>query len=207
MSQNRRWSVDVGSPTKHYLNEEDLLVDSFRLAVSVFDSGFKPDFIVGIWRGGSSIGIYVQECLQFLGFKTDHISIRTSYEGLQSYAETINKPETIRVHGLQYLFENLNHQDNLLIVDDVFSSGHNIEAVIRRLTQKCKRNMPADVRIAVPYYKPTKNQTGRVPDYFLHTTESWLVLPYELQGLRLEDIELHKPEAAAIVKTALEATK
>ena len=41
----------MGSPTKHYLNEEDLLVDSFRLAVSVFDSGFKPDFIVGIWRG------------------------------------------------------------------------------------------------------------------------------------------------------------
>ena len=67
--------------------------------------------------------------------------------------------------------------------------------------------MPADTRIAVPYYKPTKNQTGRVPDYFLHTTESWLVLPYELQGLRLEDIELNKPEAAAILKTALEATK
>ena len=101
------------SPTKQYVNEEDLLVDSFRLAVTVFDSGFKPDFIVGIWRGGSSIGIYVQECLQFLGYKTDHISIRTSYQGVQSYEDTISKPETIRVHGLQYLFENLNHQDNL----------------------------------------------------------------------------------------------
>ncbi|MAE26661.1 MAG: hypoxanthine phosphoribosyltransferase, partial [Pedosphaera sp.] len=111
------------------------------------------------------------------------------------------------VHGLQYLFENLNHQDNLLIVDDVFSSGQNIEAVIRRLTQKCKRNMPGDVRIAVPYYKPTKNQTGRVPDYYRHTTESWLVLPYELQGLCLEDIKLHKPEAAAILKTALGASE
>ena len=195
------------SPTKKYVNEEGLLVDSFRLAVSVFDSGFKPDFIVGIWRGGSSIGIYVQECLQFLGFKTDHISIRTSYQGVQSYADTISKPETIRVHGLQYLFENLNHQDNLLIVDDVFSSGQNIEAVIRRLTQQCKRNMPVDVRIAVPYYKPTRNQTGRVPDYYLHTTESWLVLPYELQGLRLEDIEQHKPEAAAILKTTLGASE
>ena len=157
--------MEVGSPSKHYLNEEDLLVDSFRLAVSVFDSGFKPDFIVGIWRGGSSIGIYVQECLQFLGFKTDHISIRTSYEGLQSYAETISKPETIRVHGLQYLFENLNHQDNLLIVDDVFSSGHNIEAVIRRLTQKCKRNMPADVGSQFP----TTSQPKTKPVGFLTT--------------------------------------
>ena len=195
------------SPPKQYLNEEDLLIDSFRLAATVFDSGFKPDFIVGIWRGGSSIGIYVQECLQFLGFKTDHISIRTSYQGVQSYADTISKPETIRVHGLQYLFENLNHQDNLLIVDDVFSSGQNIEAVIKRLTQQCKRNMPVDVRIAVPYYKPTKNHPGRVPDYYLHTTENWLVLPYELQGLCLEDIKLHKPEAAAILKTALSASE
>ena len=111
------------------------------------------------------------------------------------------------MHGLQYVFENLNHQDNLLIVDDVFSSGQNIEAVIRRLTQQCKRNMPADVRIAVPYYKPTKNQTGRAPDYYLHTTESWLVLPYELQGLCLKDIKLHKPEAAAILKTTLGASE
>ena len=80
----------MGSPSKHYLNEEDLVVDSFRLAVSVFDSGFKPDFIVGIWRGGSSIGIYVQECLQFLGFKTDHISIRTSYEGLHCERQNLS---------------------------------------------------------------------------------------------------------------------
>ena len=65
--------------------------------------------------------------------------------------------------------------------------------------------MPADVRIAVPYRKPTKNQTGRVPDYYLYTTETWLVLPYELQGLCLEDIKPHKPEAAAILKTALGA--
>ncbi len=192
---------------KRFIEEEELLEEGFRLAVDIFDSGFRPDFIVGIWRGGSTVGIYVQECLQYLGVNTDHIAIRTSYRGQPSYRELIDNPERIRVHGLQYLFENLNHQDNLLIVDDVFSSGHNIEAVIRRLTQKCKRNMPADVRIAVPYYKPTKNQTGRVPDYFLHTTESWLVLPYELQGLRLEDIELHKPEAAAILKTAQEATK
>ena len=189
---------------KQYIDEEGLLVDSFRLAVTIFDSGFEPDFIVGIWRGGSSIGIYVQECLQFLGIKTDHIAIRTSYEGVQSYQATINRPETIRVHGLQYLFENLNHSDNLLIVDDVFSSGHNIEAVIRRLDQKCKRNMPADVRIAVPYYKPGKNQTGRVPNYFLHTTENWLVLPYELQGLCEEDIARHKPDVADILQTALE---
>ena len=66
---------------KRFIAEQDLLEDSYRLAVQIFDSGFRPDFIVGVWRGGSTVGIYVQECLQYLGVETDHIAIRTSYRG------------------------------------------------------------------------------------------------------------------------------
>lgn len=188
---------------KQFIEEQALLEDAFRLAVNIFDSGFRPDFIVGIWRGGSTVGIYVQECLQYLGVKTDHIAIRTSYRGQPSYGEMIENPESIRVHGLQYLFENLNREDKLLIVDDVLSSGYNVEAVINRLTRKCKRNMPEEVRVAVPYFKPGKNLSGRKPDYFLHTTEDWLVLPYELQGLTPEEISAHKPEVKTMIDAAL----
>lgn len=189
---------------KQFIEEQALLEDAFRLAVNIFDSGFRPDFIVGIWRGGSTVGIYVQECLQYLGVKTDHIAIRTSYRGQPSYGEMIENPESIRVHGLQYLFENLNREDRLLIVDDVFSSGYNVEAVINRLSRKCKRNMPEEVRVAVPYFKPGKNLSGRKPDYFLHTTEDWLVLPYELQGLSTEEIADYKPDVAPLIREALQ---
>ena len=189
---------------KQFIEEQALLEDAFRLAVNIFDSDFRPDFIVGIWRGGSTVGIYVQECLQYLGVKTDHIAIRTSYRGQPSYGELIENPENIRVHGLQYLFENLNREDKLLIVDDVFSSGYNVEAVINRLTRKCKRNMPEEVRVAVPYFKPVKNLSGRKPDYFLHTTEDWLVLPYELQGLSTEEIAEYKPDVAPLIREALQ---
>ena len=189
---------------KQFIEEQALLEDAFRLAVNIFDSGFRPDFIVGIWRGGSTVGIYVQECLQYLGVKTDHIAIRTSYRGQPSYGEMIEHPENIRVHGLQYLFENLNREDKLLIVDDVFSSGYNVEAVIDRLTRKCKRNMPEEVRVAVPFFKPGKNLSGREPDYFLHTTEDWLVLPYELQGLSTEEIAEYKPDVAPLIREALQ---
>ena len=189
---------------KQFIEEQALLEDAFRLAVKIFDSGFRPDFIVGIWRGGSTVGIYVQECLQYLDVKTDHIAIRTSYRGQPSYGELIENPESIRVHGLQYLFENLNREDKLLIVDDVFSSGYNVEAVINRLTRKCKRNMPEEVRVAVPYFKPVKNLSGRKPDYFLHTTEDWLVLPYELQGLSTEEIAEYKPDVAPLIREALQ---
>ena len=186
---------------KLFIEEEALLNDSFRMAVSVYESGFAPTFIVGIWRGGSSVGIYVQECLQFLGVESDHISIRTSYAGLPEYQKSVDDPSTIRVHGLQYLLENLNADDRLLIVDDVFNSGYSIEAVLNQLNKKLRLNMPADVRIATPYYKPDRNKTGRHPDYFVHEADDWLVFPYELQGLSREEIEANKPAMAGVLET------
>jgi hypoxanthine phosphoribosyltransferase len=178
---------------KQFIDEESLLNDSYRLAVKIYESGFRPDFIVGIWRGGSTVGIYVQECLQYLGVETDHIAIRTSYRGMDDYLARLGEDEEIRVHGLQYLIENINRDDSLLIVDDVYSTGRNVEAVINRLAAKTKRNLPADIRLAVPFYKPASNQTDRVPDFFLHETDKWLVLPYELTGLSDEELQQNKP--------------
>lgn len=177
---------------KQFVQEEELLNDAYRLAVKIFESGFRPDFIVGIWRGGSTVGIYVQECLQYLGVETDHIAIRTSYRGMDDYLKKIDAVENIRVHGLKYLYENLNRGDKLLIVDDVFGTGKNVSAVIKRLEDKLKRNMPQDVRLAMPYYKPSKNKSSRTPDFYLHETDQWLVLPYELTGLSIDEIQTSK---------------
>ena len=138
------------------------------------------------------MGIYVQECLQFLGVATDHIAVRTSYRGREDYLKRLEDGGNIQVHGLQYLLENLNHEDSLLIVDDVFSTGQNINALLKRLAAKTKRNLPANIRVAVPYYKPSQNKSERKPDYYLHQTTSWLVLPYELSGLSDEEILTRK---------------
>lgn len=186
---------------KLFVQEEDLLLDAYRLGVAVYQSGFRPSFIVGLWRGGSSVGIAVQECLQYLGVETDHISIRTSYRGVQRYQNMLrNAGSEIRVHGTQYLLENLNTEDGLLIVDDVYSTGLNVKAVIDRLSARTKRNMPEDVRVAVPWYKPANNRTGRIPDYFINETDKWLVLPYELNGLSLDEIRRHKPFLAPLME-------
>ena len=169
-----------------------MLEDSYRLAVQVYQSGFRPNFIVGIWRGGSTVGIYVQECLQYLGIETDHIAIRTSYRGMQDYLQKIGETDNIRVHGLQYLFERMNANDRLLIVDDVYGTGRNVQAVVERLRSKMRRNMCAECRIAVPYYKSQLNAHNPAPDYFLHEYQQWLVLPYELTGLSDDEIARHK---------------
>lgn len=179
---------------KHYVTETDLLHDAYRLGVQIAESGFRPTFIVGLWRGGSVVGIAVQECLQYLGFPTDHISIRTSYRGLSTYQQMVDNPQDeIRIHGTQYLLETVNHDDGLLIVDDVYSSGLTASAVLSRLQHRLKNNMPEQVRIAVPWYKPKYNRTDIKPDFYLHTTDQWLVMPYELSGLTREEIAVNKP--------------
>ena len=63
---------------KLFIKSDDLLKDSFQLAWKVYESGFKPNYIVGVWRGGAPVGIAVQELLHVLGISSDHIAIRTS---------------------------------------------------------------------------------------------------------------------------------
>lgn len=189
---------------KKYLDEQKLIEDSFRLGVSIFESGFRPTFIVGLWRGGSSVGIYVQECLQTLGIETNHLSLRTSYRGQPSYHDIVNSPvRDIRVHGTRFLLENMNADDSLLIVDDVFSTGKNIEAVINRLSFRLKRNMPGDVRVATLWQRPSYKAVDLRPDFVLHRTEDWLVFPYEMNGLTLEEITKNKPFLTPYLKPEL----
>lgn len=183
---------------KTYIAADDLLLDSFRLAAKIHESGFRPDFLVGLWRGGSAVGIAVQEGLDHFGIPTDHIAIRTSYSGQANYAEMVDKADSIRVHGLQYLLENLCGEHSLLIVDDVYSTGSSVKAVIDQLARKTRRNLPHDIRIATVWYRPS-DRSVREPDFYVHETQQWLVLPYELAGLSLDELQTHKPELAPIV--------
>ena len=182
---------------KRFIRADDLLRDSFQLAANIHAAGFEPDFLVGLWRGGSAVGIAVQEGLDFFGTSTDHIAIRTSYSGAHRYSEMVSKADQIRVHGLQYLLENLCSHHSMLIVDDVYSTGSSVKAVIDQLAQKTRRNLPADIRVASVWYRPTP-RTLRTPDYFVHETDDWLVLPYELSGQSLDELRENRSELAGI---------
>ena len=183
--------------TKTYVAADDLLKDSFQLAANIAGSGFEPDFLVGLWRGGSAVGIAVQEGLDFLGIPTDHIAVRTSYQGAPSYDKMVSKAKRIRVHGLQYLIDNVCSQHSMLIVDDVYSTGSSAQAVIKQLAKKTRRNLPHDIRIATVWYRPT-DRTIRAPEFFVHETADWLVLPYELSGLSTGELRDNRPELAGI---------
>ena len=179
---------------KVFITAQQLLEDSFRLAHLIYKDGFHPQFIIGIWRGGTPVGIAVQEYFEFKHIETDHISVRTSsYYGINKQAKKI------RVHGLHYLIENANAEDRLLIVDDVFDSGRSVDALIKAIKKQSRRNAPAEIRVACPWYKPTKNSVKFEPDYYLHESEEWLVFPHELAGLEGAEITAGKKDLGDIL--------
>lgn len=177
---------------KVFISPQQLMEDSFKLALQVYESGFRPNYLVGVWRGGAPVGIAVQELLHVLGVESDHIAIRTS-----SYTAIGERSKKVRVHGLTYLIKRLESEDSLLIVDDVHDSGLSIQQTITELKKACKKNTP-EIRVACPYYKPANNKTDSVPHYYVHESSDWLVFPHEIDGLSPAEIREHRPELASI---------
>ena len=185
--------TDNGNPAtimtdKIFISAESLLRDSMELGLRIVRSGFRPTFLVAIWRGGAPIGITVQEVLEYNGVECDHISIRTS-----SYTGIDKQDKTVRVHAIDYLVSSLSAEDSLLLIDDVFDSGRSLDAIMADLKRRCRRNLPEQIRIATVYYKPTRNLSVLQPDFYVRSTDQWLVFPHEVQGLTREEILANKP--------------
>jgi hypoxanthine phosphoribosyltransferase len=186
---------------KTVLSAQDLLEDSIELGIKVLESGFEPTMIIAIWRGGTPVGMALQETLSYCGIDSDHIAIRTSsYSGIE-------QRKAVSVHGLNYIIKKICHDDRVLIVDDVFDTGNTIVAVIAELTRRARGNTPEDIRVAVPWFKPSRNETDILPDYYLHETAEWLVFPHELDSLTPEELRATRPEIAAIVQNVKPAVK
>ena len=181
---------------KVFISAESLLCDSIELAMRIVRSGFRPTFLVALWRGGAPVGIAVQEALEYHGIHADHIAIRTS-----SYTGIDQQAKVVRVHAVNYLVSRLSFEDQLLIIDDVFDSGRSLEAVIAELRRRCRRNLAEQIRIATVYYKPERNRSSLKPDYYVRATNSWLVFPHEIQGLTRQEILDHKPFGAGFFRT------
>ena len=125
--------------------------------------------------------------LDYFGHPSDHIAIRTAF-----YTGIDQRADKVQVHGLSYVEKNIKSTDKLLIVDDVYDTGLSMAQVLADIEQNCGERTP-DIRVATPYFKPKNNKTDRVPDYYLHETERWLVFPHELAGLKAKEILDNKP--------------
>ena len=73
---------------KLFIQAGELLKDSYQLAWQVFESGYRPNYIIGVWRGGAPIGIAVQEFLDVL-IKSINKTLKYFYESAISNSFSI----------------------------------------------------------------------------------------------------------------------
>jgi uncharacterized protein len=179
---------------KKYLSANELLKDAFQLAIQIYQSGWRPDLIIGIWRGGTPVAMAIHEYFDYVGILCEYGVIRTS-----SYLAIEKRANQMQIQGLYDLIKSLDPNLNVLFVDDVFDTGRSIDAILSEWTLGIGKAPPNDIKIACPWYKPSHNLTTRIPDYFLHKTEDWLVFPHELKGLTKKEILLHKSAIANII--------
>ena len=165
------------------LNWQDSYDKIFYLYEKIKTTGYVPDIIVGIARGG---WIPARLLADFYNIK-DTANIKV--EAYEFIAETdveakITQDINIQVKGKK-----------ILIVDDIADSGSSLKVVWDDLTKKGVK----DITAATLFYKPSSIIT---PQHYISETNDWVVFPWEIfetikelaegmQDMELEEININ----------------
>ncbi len=131
-----------------------------ELAAHVLDSGFIPDVVVAVARGGLLPGGAVAYALGTKGIGTLNVEFYTDI------GQTLSDPRVLP--PLMDTSELAGKR--ILVVDDVADSGRTLQLVIELLTSH-----GVDARTAVLYTKPS---SAFSPDYSWRTTAKWITFPW-----------------------------
>jgi len=168
---------------KTFVSANDYLRDSFRLARQILDSGWLPEDLIALWRGGAPVGVAVHEFLHYHGLRPRHRVLKCqSYTGIQEHSHDV------RFENADDIFRSIVRGSRVLIVDDVLDTGNTARAVLERL-----KPFGAEVRLATVYWKPNQNQTDIRPDFFVRETDAWIVFPHEMDGLTPDEVRVKDP--------------
>lgn len=178
-----------GTPAKEFVDANQLVRESFILARQVYDSGYRPDVLIVLWRGGTPVGIVVHEFLRFKGMETYHTAVKAeSYVGIDRRVDPC-------IEHLDTVLEHVADNAAVLVVDDIFDTGRTLAKVIELMACRTRR-----VKIATLYVKDGQNQTDLFPDYYVRRTDRWVVFPHELMDLTPEDLAAKDPAIQALLE-------
>jgi len=175
---------------KVYLDAQEFLRDTWRLARMVYDSPWQPEVLLALWRGGAEPGVAIHEYFKARGRNLAHMPVKCySYTGIgKSNAE-------VKFEHAESVMAALKPGMKVLVVDDVFDTGRTAAAVHTRLAE-----IGCDMKMACVYWKPEKNLTDYLPDFHVTTLDKWIVFPHEIEGLTPEEIQEKDPVLAQLMK-------
>jgi len=170
------------SVLKEFLTPDELVTSSFTLARRIHDSGFIPDVLLVLWRGGSTVGMIIHEYFAYKGYEMFHTAIKA-----ESYAG-IEKRIALRLDNIEPVLEKIRPGQRVLIVDDIFDTGSTVKLVADHVGTRTDA-----IKIATLFVRTGHSATGMSPDYFIRETSSWIVFPHEIQDLTPEEIRQKNP--------------
>ncbi|MCE0539495.1 phosphoribosyltransferase [Kineosporia rhizophila] len=151
----------MSSPDREILTWDLFGEASREVAQSIADSGFRPDMVIAVARGGLLPAGSISYALGVKAAGTLNVEFYSDVE------ETLPDPvllepllDTAAIVGKR-----------LLVVDDVADSGRTLDLVLELL----RNHHPDEVRSAVLYTKP---RTIVQPDYFWRETDLWINFPW-----------------------------
>ena len=134
-----------------------------ELCQQVIDSGYDPDWVVAIARGGLLIGGALGYALGLKNIATINVEFYTDVD--ERLEAPVVLPPVLDLIDLE--------NTRVLVVDDVADTGETLKLVVDLL-----RPAVAEVRSAVLYRKARSIVT---PDYCWRSTESWINFPWSTE--------------------------
>jgi hypoxanthine phosphoribosyltransferase len=152
----------MDKPTKYEAPSWDYIYElCIQLADNIRKSGFKPDLLVGICRGGWVPARLLSDFLE--NYNVASVKVEFYLGIYQTKTKpTIVQPISADVKGKK-----------VLLVDDVADSGESLKLVKDYLLAQGAE----DVKICTIYFKPWSIV---VPDFYVRETDAWICFPHEI---------------------------
>jgi hypoxanthine phosphoribosyltransferase len=144
-----------------HLSWDDVQTLTEALARKIEVSGFKPDIIVAVSRGGFDPARIL----------CDQLSVRRlASVQLEAYDGMVKRSEPIVILPVNADIR----EKKVLVVDDVSDSGASLIKAKEHIEEKAA----SEVRIATLHIKPWSKY---IPDYYARNVDVWVVYPWELK--------------------------
>ena len=149
-------------PTRETLTWEGFGVASRELTAQIVRSGWMPDLIIAIARGGLLPAGAISYAMGVKAMGTMNVEF---YTGI---GETLEEPQLLPpLMDVSAMFGK-----KVLVVDDVADTGHTLRLVREVLAQHVD-----EARTAVLYHK---SHSVIVPDYCWKPTDAWINFPWSV---------------------------
>jgi hypoxanthine phosphoribosyltransferase len=166
------------------LSWRDVYNLTLQLSEKIVASGFKPDVIVGIARGGWIPARILSDVLYMDTLQNIRIEYYTDV-GAKGKEPRITQPLTGSMES-----------KNVLLIDEVADTGDTLHHAIEHVKGLGARKVCS----AVLHYKP---QSCVIPDYYMVKTTSWTVYPWENRASIISLVKVFREEDSTLTMKQL----